>query len=95
MRFILISACTAAVYAGPALAQDANQTQPAEQQIQSRGVDSARDDSDRERARTSARETQRMMRERQDNEESETQNAPLPIGETVIVDNNDGPDRGD
>ncbi|WP_300530030.1 hypothetical protein [Maricaulis sp.] len=93
MRIILISACTLAFYAGPVLAQDANQTQPVDQQIQSRGVDYARDDSDRERARTYARETQRMMRERQQNEESQTQNAPLPIGETVIVDNASGPDR--
>lgn len=88
MRLILISACTLAFYAGPAVAQDAQQQDSAamEQQISNQSVNYAADSSNTDRARNYARDAQRMMRERADNENDEE--APLPIGDAVIVDDN-------
>jgi len=94
MRLILISACTLAFYTGPAAAQNNEQPNRAavEQQLNDQSVNYAADSSNSDRARNYARDAQRMMRERADNENARE---PLPIGDTVIVDNdrNNGPDE--
>lgn len=92
MRLLLVSACTFAVYGGAALAQD--QQQPAnamEEELSERGVNYARDDSTQDRARNYARDAQRIAQRR----ESEDEDAPLPLGDAVIVDNSrrSGPDN--
>ena len=94
MRLLLVSACTFAVYGGAALAQD--QQQPAnamEEELSERGVNYARDDSTQDRARNYARDAQRIAQRRQD--QGEEEDAPLPLGEAVIVDHNrrSGPDN--
>ncbi len=87
MRLILISACTLAVYTGPALAQNNQQdSAPVQREITNQSVNYARDSSNTDRARSYARDAQRVMRERAENENEER--GPLPIGEAVIVDNN-------
>lgn len=94
MRLILISACTIVAYGGAAVAQDsqAPQDSAAMESQTSHSVNYAADSSTMDRARNYARDAQRMMRERADNDQQN--GGPLPIGDAVIVDeDDDGPDR--
>ncbi|MBR9825621.1 MAG: hypothetical protein GYB36_07440 [Alphaproteobacteria bacterium] len=94
MRLILISACTFAAYTGVANAQDNTDAQDApaaNEQVTTHTMNYAADSSNMDRARNYARDAQRVMRERADTEEAD---APLPIGEAVIQDEDrrSGPD---
>jgi len=94
MRLLLVSACTFAFSGGAALAQDQQQPVNAmEEELSERGVNYARDDSTQDRARNYARDAQRIAQRRES--EGEDEDAPLPLGEAVIVDNSrrSGPDN--